>query len=160
VNQRNWFTSNTWVVGGGTIPGPYEWAGAVDQYFGAIFLPDDPQHAAMVTFHNQIPLPNNPDPNKPVMVPVIGAAVGTPGTPTSTRIFVGPKATDVLMRNVPPTYYQPMQPLTLPRGAELGRFHMGSTVILLAPPGALTWDPALAAGQEVRLGQGIATMLK
>jgi YidC/Oxa1 family membrane protein insertase len=96
VNQRNWFTSNTWVVGGGTIPGPYEWAGAVDQYFGAIFLPDDPQHAAMVTFHNQIPLPNNPDPNKPVMVPVIGAAVGTPGTPTSTRIFVGPKATDVL----------------------------------------------------------------
>ncbi|MDB5974185.1 MAG: phosphatidylserine decarboxylase [Nevskia sp.] len=64
------------------------------------------------------------------------------------------------LRNVPPTYYQPMQPLTLPRGAELGRFHMGSTVILLAPPGVLTWDPALTAGQEVRLGQSLATMLK
>ena len=64
------------------------------------------------------------------------------------------------LRNVPPTYYQPMQPLLLQRGSELGRFHMGSTVILLAPPGALTWDPALAAGQEVRLGQSLATMLK
>ncbi|MDB5977250.1 MAG: psd [Nevskia sp.] len=64
------------------------------------------------------------------------------------------------LRNVSPTYYQPMQPQLLQRGAELGRFHMGSTVILLAPPGALTWDPALAAGQEVRLGQALATMLK
>ena len=63
-------------------------------------------------------------------------------------------------RNVPPTYYQPMQPLLLRRGDELGRFHMGSTVILLAPPGALNWNPELAPGQEVRLGQGLATMLK
>jgi phosphatidylserine decarboxylase len=63
-------------------------------------------------------------------------------------------------RNVPPTYYQPMQPLLLPRGAELGRFHMGSTVILLAPPGALSWNSALASGQEVRLGQELATMRK
>lgn len=63
-------------------------------------------------------------------------------------------------RDVAPSYYEPMQPLLLQRGAELGRFHMGSTVILLAPPGALNWDPALAAGQEVRLGQALATMLK
>ncbi len=96
VNQRNWFSSNTWVVGGGTTPGPFQWAGVVDQYFGAMFLPDDPQNVAMVTFHTQIQLPNNPDPTKPVMVPVIGAAAGTPGGPTSMRIFVGPKATDVL----------------------------------------------------------------
>ena len=63
-------------------------------------------------------------------------------------------------RDVAPSYYEPMQPLLLQRGAELGRFHMGSTVILLAPPGALNWNPALAAGQEVRLGQALATMLK
>ncbi len=63
-------------------------------------------------------------------------------------------------RNVAPTYYQPMQPLVLSRGAELGRFHMGSTVILLAPPGALSWNDTLASGQEVRLGQSLATMLK
>ena len=57
-----------------------------------------------------------------------------------------------------PTYYQPMQPLQLARGAELGRFHIGSTVILLAPPKALAWDVALGAGQSVRLGQALATM--
>src|SRR6185312_6678252 len=27
---------------GNTVNGPFHWAGAVDQYFGAIFLPDDP----------------------------------------------------------------------------------------------------------------------
>ena len=63
-------------------------------------------------------------------------------------------------RDVAPSYYEPMQPLLLQRGAELGRFHMGSTVILLAPPGAVNWNGALAAGQEVRLGQSLATMLK
>lgn len=62
-------------------------------------------------------------------------------------------------RNAAPTYYQPMQPLQLARGAELGRFHLGSTVILLAPPKALNWDVALSAGQAVRLGQPLATML-
>jgi len=121
VNQRNAFTSNAWVVGGGTIPGPFEWAGAVDQYFGAIFLPDDPQHAAMVTFHNQIPLPNNPDPNKPILVPVIGAAVGTPGETTRTRIFVGPKATDVLQSVRATVNGKPMGP-NLEPVVDLGTF--------------------------------------
>jgi len=99
VNQRNWFTANTWVVGGGTYPGPYVWTGAVDQYFGAIFLPDTSQSSAMVTFHNDIKVPadlNHPDPAKQVTLPVIGAAVGTPNAPTSVHLFVGPKATDVL----------------------------------------------------------------
>lgn len=63
-------------------------------------------------------------------------------------------------RDVAPTYYQPMQPLLLERGAELGRFHMGSTVILLAPSGALNWDASLVSGKVVRLGQGLATMLR
>jgi YidC/Oxa1 family membrane protein insertase len=99
VKERNYFSSNTWIVGGGTTPGPFEWAGAVDQYFGAVFLPDDPRNAAMVTFHSEIKIPedlNKPDPAKQLPVPVIGAAVGTPNATTSTRLFVGPKATDVL----------------------------------------------------------------
>jgi phosphatidylserine decarboxylase len=41
----------------------------------------------------------------------------------------------------------------LARGAEMGRFNMGSTVILLYGPGQAQWDPQLAAGQAVRLGQ-------
>ena len=42
-----------------------------------------------------------------------------------------------------------------PRGAELGRFNMGSTVILLLPPGAARWDGALQPGVAIRMGQRI-----
>ncbi len=46
----------------------------------------------------------------------------------------------------------------LARGAELGRFNMGSTVILLLPPGAGQWDPAVTASRTLRLGQRIGTL--
>jgi phosphatidylserine decarboxylase len=42
---------------------------------------------------------------------------------------------------------------TLQRGAELGRFNMGSTVILLFGPDAVVLSAQLAAGQTMRLGQ-------
>ena len=41
----------------------------------------------------------------------------------------------------------------LARGAEVGRFNMGSTVILLFAPDRIALDAALAAGDEVRMGQ-------
>ena len=45
------------------------------------------------------------------------------------------------------------------QGDELGRFHMGSTVILLLPPGAGThWQPGLVPGTPVRMGQPLATV--
>lgn len=43
--------------------------------------------------------------------------------------------------------------VSLDKGAEMGRFNMGSTVILLFPPGALTWDPGLGPGSVVQVGQ-------
>jgi phosphatidylserine decarboxylase len=46
----------------------------------------------------------------------------------------------------------------LDRGAELGRFNMGSTVILLLPPGAAEWLPELRPGTPVRVGQTIARL--
>jgi phosphatidylserine decarboxylase len=49
-----------------------------------------------------------------------------------------------------------LSPLALARGAELGRFNMGSTVILLLPPGRASWLPALAAGGTIRVGQALA----
>lgn len=45
--------------------------------------------------------------------------------------------------------------LRLERGAELGRFNMGSTVILLFEPNRTRWDPRLSAGSIVQLGQAI-----
>jgi len=38
----------------GTLPGPFHWAGIEDQYFAAVFIPQDPQNAAMVTLRNTI----------------------------------------------------------------------------------------------------------
>lgn len=46
----------------------------------------------------------------------------------------------------------------LERGAELGRFNFGSTVILLLARGAAAWSAALRPGQTVRLGQPLATL--
>ena len=40
------------VSGGNTIRGPFNWAGTQDQFFAAIFLPENPDTAAMVTLHN------------------------------------------------------------------------------------------------------------
>jgi phosphatidylserine decarboxylase len=46
-------------------------------------------------------------------------------------------------------------PTMLEKGAELGRFNMGSTVILLFEANRARWDPALRAGSVVRLGQSL-----
>jgi len=43
--------------------------------------------------------------------------------------------------------------ITLARGAEMGRFNMGSTVILLVPPGTMKETARLGAGDAVLLGQ-------
>src|SRR5882672_2568221 len=43
----------------------------------------------------------------------------------------------------------------LRRGEEMGRFNMGSTVVLLLAPGRAQLDPRLAEGQVLRLGERI-----
>jgi phosphatidylserine decarboxylase len=48
--------------------------------------------------------------------------------------------------------------LNLEKGAELGRFNMGSTVILLLPRGSSEWLPGLAPGSGVRVGQALARL--
>ena len=53
----------------------------------------------MVTFHDQIQVPKDPakpDPNNLVKLDVLGAAVGDVDGTTRERLFVGPKALDVL----------------------------------------------------------------
>jgi phosphatidylserine decarboxylase len=49
----------------------------------------------------------------------------------------------------------PCPAVTLDKGAELGRFNMGSTVILLLEPKRAQWHPLLRAGSVVQLGQAI-----
>jgi phosphatidylserine decarboxylase len=45
--------------------------------------------------------------------------------------------------------------VSLARGAELGRFNMGSTVILLFGPQAVEWSKTAQPDQPVRMGQGL-----
>lgn len=71
----------------------------------------------------------------------------------------GGRLTPPHRREKTPLQYAQMTPLTLARGDELGRFHMGSTVILLAPRGTLAWRPGLAPAQPLRLGEALATVL-
>ena len=49
-------------------------------------------------------------------------------------------------------------PLRLEQGQEMGRFNMGSTVILVLPPGTTTWQPTLQAGDAIRMGQPLASI--
>jgi YidC/Oxa1 family membrane protein insertase len=90
------------VSGGNTLNGPFEWAGAGDQYFTAIFIPDDAA-ATMVMLRNAMQVPQKPGFN-PVgsnskdtaNVELLGAAVGNLRGPTIERMYVGPKELAVL----------------------------------------------------------------
>lgn len=47
-------------------------------------------------------------------------------------------------------------PVLLDRGAEMGRFLLGSTVILLFPPGSAQWNASCSPGATLRLGQQLS----
>jgi YidC/Oxa1 family membrane protein insertase len=81
------------IRGGGTLQGPFNWAGVSDQYFAAVFLPQDPKNAAMVTLRNQIEIPHGgSDTNQKDKMDVLGAAVGSEKGASDVRMYVGPKA--------------------------------------------------------------------
>ena len=48
------------------------------------------------------------------------------------------------------------QPITLEKGAELGRFKLGSTAIVLFGPNHVTWNTELQAKSAVKVGQRLA----
>ena len=92
------------VSGGATLTKSLDFAGVSDQYFAAIFLPDQPEDATAVTLHHQIDVAKvqrhsgaKGVPAKgAVMVPVLGAAVGDLNGHNQERVFVGPKSINAL----------------------------------------------------------------
>ena len=93
------------ISGGATLNGPFDFVGVSDQYFGAVFLPDQPDDASVVTFEHKIDIakvkPSNARGSAAASssskeLPVLGAAVGSSSGHTSTSLFVGPKYVDVL----------------------------------------------------------------
>ena len=51
-------------------------------------------------------------------------------------------------------------PTEMAKGDLLGWFNMGSTVIVLLPPGTCELDSAAGAGDEVRMGQAIGRLIR
>lgn len=86
--------------------------------------------------------------------PVVQVLVGA--------IFVGSMET-VWVGQITPAYgdavrewrYAGEQAVRLTKGMEMGRFNMGSTVILLLPPGMNTFRPDWQAGDVIKLGQAM-----
>jgi phosphatidylserine decarboxylase len=54
-----------------------------------------------------------------------------------------------------PRYWPEETPRLYGKGQEIGRFNLGSTVIVLFPEGEVEWDAALAPGLALELGQAI-----
>ena len=84
------------ISSGNTLKGQFEWAGTGDQYFTAIFIPDNPQSAALITLRNPLEVPAKPGSNENAKVDVLGAAVGDLSGPTHEQMYVGPKELAVL----------------------------------------------------------------
>ena len=55
--------------------------------------------------------------------------------------------------------YPSISPVSLEQGEEMGRFLLGSTVIVLWPEGAAELDSSLKPGHAVRMGQALAAVL-
>ena len=91
-------TATKKVSGGATLNGPFDYAGISDLYFGAIFLPDQPDQTSVISLNNGWSIPKDPkQPNgASESVPLLGAAVGSMNTPVSLRVFAGPKVISVL----------------------------------------------------------------
>lgn len=56
-------------------------------------------------------------------------------------------------------YSNPPAPLTLAKGAEMGRFKLGSTAIVVFGPGVMQWNESFSAGSPTRMGEAMGKTL-
>ena len=56
-------------------------------------------------------------------------------------------------------YRQASDATNLAKGEEMGRFNMGSTVVMLLPKGSCAWDESVQPGAKVVMGQVLAKRL-
>jgi len=91
----------------------------------------------------------------PMALIMVGALnVGSMTTPWTGELR--PRKTNRVAEEV--DIYRSGIPTRVDKGDLVGWFNMGSTVILLMPPGACKLDDDIAAGLRVRMGRGIARL--
>ena len=66
--------------------------------------------------------------------------------------------TSKIIKNTIYNNTQPESMIALERGAELGHFRMGSTVIVLFPKDKMRWSEELQPSDTVRMGQLLGIM--
>ena len=89
-------------------------------------------------------------PRGPMAIVLVGAMI-VAGIETVWAGPVAPARAAARRQHAPPA-----APVRLERGAEMGRFLLGSTVIVLLPRGAATWNEDCIAGAAVRMGQQLS----
>jgi phosphatidylserine decarboxylase len=62
-------------------------------------------------------------------------------------------------RELKVTEYGAPTQVSLEKGAEMGRFKLGSTVILCHPKDTVKWSENLKAGTPLRMGEAIAELV-
>ena len=56
-----------------------------------------------------------------------------------------------------PQLWEESAPLRVARGAEIGRFNLGSTVVVLFARGAVRWDSRLTTGASLAMGAALGS---
>jgi len=56
------------------------------------------------------------------------------------------------------TRYEGDQAVSFSKGEEMGRFRLGSTVVMVMPKGSVRWNPEQKAGKAVRMGEAFGTL--
>lgn len=62
-------------------------------------------------------------------------------------------------RSSPHVWNYSSQSIELKKGEEMGRFNMGSTIIVLFGQNQIEWSESLEPGQEIKLGQSIGRLM-
>ena len=57
-----------------------------------------------------------------------------------------------------PKLYEGEQAISFDKGEEMGRFRLGSTVIMVMPKGSVSWNSNQVAGKTVRMGEAFGAL--
>lgn len=88
--------------------------------------------------------------------PLVMVLVGAMLVSSTETVWAG-EVTPTKNKHVTVTNY-PDENISLSKGDEMGRFNMGSTVILLMPPGVVNGIGGPGAGDAVKVGQRLGSM--
>ena len=89
--------------------------------------------------------------------PLVMVLVGAMLVSSTETVWAG-EVTPTKNKEVTVTEYS-NENISLAKGDEMGRFNMGSTVILLMPSGTVEDQAGLSAGSAVKVGQKLATVI-